>query len=57
MQTDPWDLIFEKLNIYQNNFDEKPFFITADDIKEATKIFKETGKREPRILCKQDSRD
>jgi len=52
-----WYEIFKTYNLYEYNFDEKPFEITAQMIKEATKNFKKTNQREVRILCKQDSKE
>ena len=49
--------LFKELEIINHNFQSKPFFITAEAIKSITKKFKETGSREPRILCKQDNRN
>ena len=53
----PWEKIFDDYNIYNHNFDEHPFVITAGQIKKACQDFKNTGEKEPRILCKQDSRE
>jgi hypothetical protein len=52
-----WEKIFRDYNIGKHNFDESPFFITADDIKKSCHDFKRTGEKEARILCKQDTRD
>ncbi len=49
-----WNIIFSYYNIGQHNFKIFPFVITAPQIKQATKGLKIT---EPRILCKQDSRE
>lgn len=57
MNDRPWEGIFEELKIYDHDFDEAPFFIRADQIKQATRGFTETSQREVRILCKQDSRE
>lgn len=53
----PWEVIFDRYKLHNHNFDESPFFITAEEIKEATKNFSRTSEREVRILCKQDSRE
>ena len=52
-----WGKIFEDYNIYAHNFDEEPFHITAAQIKKACQDFTETGEKEVRILCKQDTRE
>ena len=52
-----WEAIFREYQILGHNFDAKPFEVTANQIKEATSHFSKTGQREPRILCKQDTRD
>jgi hypothetical protein len=52
-----WESIFDAYNILAHDFTTKPFKITADKIKEATKHFSKTSEKEVRILCKQDSRD
>ena len=57
MSNEAWNLIFEKSGCKNHDFNSSPFFITADEIKNITKIFTETGKRELRILCKQDSKN
>lgn len=57
MNDKPWEKIFEKYKILNHNFEEKPFPITAQQIKDATKEFKNTTEREVRILCKLDYRE
>ena len=52
-----WEKIFQDYNIYDHNFNESPFPITAEQIKRACQDFTETGQKEVRILCKQDSRE
>jgi hypothetical protein len=52
-----WKKIFQDYNIYDHDFDDKPFYITAKQIKTACQDFTETGQKEVRILCKQDSRE
>jgi len=51
-----WAKIFQDYNIYDHDFDRSPFHITAEQIKRACQDFTETGQKEVRILCKQDSR-
>ena len=55
-RTKAWKAIFDKYNIHDHDFN-KPYFINARDIKEATKHFEKTGEKEVRIICKQDTRE
>lgn len=57
MSDAPWNSIFEKYRIDEHDFDEKPFILTAKQIKEATSHYQTTAEREVRILCKQDTRE
>ncbi len=57
MNDKSWKKIFDDYKINLHNFDEKPFFITAKEIKTSCKDFENTNEKEVRILCKQDSRD
>ena len=57
MKNRSWNLIIKKYSIDKHDFDKAPFYLKAEDIKEATIGIKETGQREVRILCKQDYRD
>ena len=57
MNDNSWKAIFDKYKIHKHNFEEKPFIITAEQIKQATAHFKKTNEKEVRILCKQDSRE
>jgi hypothetical protein len=52
-----WNKIFKDYSIHKHNFDESPFRITAVQIKRACQNFTETGEKEVRILCKQDTRE
>lgn len=52
-----WEAIFEKFNIWEHDFENSPFEITADQIKDATNRFSKTAQREVRLLCKQDRRE
>jgi len=52
-----WKKIFEDYNIYAHDFDKSPYIITAEQIKRACQDFKNTGEKEVRILCKQDTRE
>lgn len=57
MHDEAWQAIFDKNKIDKHNFKKGAFHITATMIKEATAHFKNTGEKEVRILCKQDSRE
>jgi hypothetical protein len=52
-----WEKIFDDYKILDHDFDKSPFHISAIQIKRACQRFKETGEKEVRILCKQDSRE
>ena len=52
-----WNAIFQAYGIGAHNFDAGPFPISADQIKAACQSFTKTGQKEPRLLCKQDSRE
>ncbi|MDJ0745743.1 MAG: hypothetical protein QNJ32_20600 [Xenococcaceae cyanobacterium MO_167.B27] len=52
-----WYKIFQDYNIYNHDFNNHTFYITAKQIKVACQNFTETGEKEPRILCKQDPRE
>jgi hypothetical protein len=52
-----WEKIFRDYDIYDHDFDVSPLNITAEQIKKACQDFTETGQKEVRILCKQDSRE
>jgi hypothetical protein len=57
MNSNSWKAIFEKYKIIEHDFDNEPYIIGAEQIKQATKHFTKTNEREVRILCKQDSRE
>lgn len=57
MNNKPWEAIFKKYNISKHEFSKSPFVLTAQQIKTATKTFKNTNEREVRILCKQDTKE
>lgn len=50
-----WNAIFKKY--FPNHNFNKPAILTADMIKDATRGFRETREREPRILAKMDTRE
>lgn len=52
-----WKKIFDDYKIHEHDFDKSPFPLSATQIKRACQKFKETGEKEVRILCKQDSRE
>jgi len=52
-----WEKIFRDYGILEHNFKKEPFLLSATQIKRACQKFKETGEKEARILCKQDSRE
>src|SRR3989344_8426705 len=52
-----WKKIFEDYKIMEHDFIKSPFSLSAVQIKRACQRFKETGEKEVRILCKQDSRE
>jgi len=52
-----WKKIFDDYKILEHDFDRSPFLLSATQIKRACQRFKETGEKEVRILCKQDSRE
>lgn len=52
-----WKKIFDDYKILEHDFNKSPFSLSATQIKRACQRFKETGEKEVRILCKQDSRE
>lgn len=52
-----WKKIFDDYKILEHDFNKSPFPLSATQIKRACQKFKETGEKEVRILCKQDSRE
>jgi hypothetical protein len=46
MNQQPWHSIFDKYQIYQHNFAQKPYFITAEQIKKAIAHFTKITQRE-----------
>lgn len=52
-----WEKIFDDYKILGHDFDKSPFPLSATQIKRSCQKFKETGEKEVRILCKQDSRE
>ena len=49
----PWEAIFTAYGINEHDFDIAPFYLSAQEIKDATKHFPKTGQKEVRILCYQ----
>lgn len=52
-----WQKIFDDYKVLEHDFNETPFPLSAAQIKRSCQKFKETGEKEVRILCKQDSRE
>ncbi len=52
-----WKKIFDDYKVLNHDFNKGPFSISAAQIKRSCQGFKETGEKEVRILCKQDSRE
>lgn len=52
-----WNKIFNDYHIEDHNFDKGPYLLSANQIKASCINFKNTGEKEPRILCKQDTRE
>jgi len=52
-----WKKIFDDYKILEHDFNKSPFSLSASQIKRACQKFKETGEKEVRILCKQDTRE
>ena len=52
-----WKKIFDDYKVLEHDFEKSPFSLSATQIKRACQRFKETGEKEVRILCKQDSRE
>jgi len=52
-----WQKIFDDLHLHKHNFNEEPYKITAEQIKQICQDFKKVGEKEVRILCKQDTRE
>ena len=57
MNDNSWKAIFDAYKINKHDFDEAPFIISAEQIKQATAHFKKTGEKEVRVLCYQNSRE
>lgn len=57
MNHKPWRSIFDAYHIYEHDFDNSPFILTAEQIKRATNHFTSTTEREVRVLAKQDRRE
>lgn len=52
-----WNKIFEQYDILSHDFEACPFILSSEQIKKACKEFDKTSQKEPRILCKQDTRE
>lgn len=51
-----WEKIFEDYRIKEHDFTKSPFELTAEQIKRSCQNFRDNVDKEPRILCKQDTR-
>lgn len=51
-----WNKIFSDYQINNHDFDKGPFELSAEQIKKSCQPFTATADKEPRILCKQDTR-
>lgn len=51
-----WSKIFRDYGIGNHDFEHGPFELTAEQIKVSCQGFTSTADKEPRILCKQDTR-
>jgi hypothetical protein len=52
-----WEKIFKDCKIFEHDFSQCPFPLSAEQIKRSCQDFKETSEKEVRILCKQDKRE
>ena len=52
-----WEKIFYDCKLDRHDFSKNPAIIKAQQIKNSCQNFKETGAKEVRILCKQDTRE
>lgn len=52
-----WAKIFKDYNILEHDFNASPFVVSAAQIKKSCQSYKQTGEKEVRILCKQDTRE
>ncbi|GIV22474.1 MAG: hypothetical protein KatS3mg025_0133 [Bacteroidia bacterium] len=52
-----WEAICARGNILSHDFSTGPYYLSAEQIKQATQDFSKTSQREVRILCKQDTRE
>ena len=52
-----WAKIFKDHRILDQDFNKDPFLLSARQIKISCQNFKETGEKEVRVLCKQDTRE
>lgn len=57
MSNAAWRKIIDTFNILEHNFNKEPFLITASDIWRTTGEFKTSTSREPRLLCRHETRD
>ena len=51
-----WKKIYNDTKMAEHDFTQKPFVLSAEQIKRSCQEFKRTTEKEVRILCKQDTR-
>ena len=51
-----WEKIFKDYKIISHDFKKEPFSLSAEQIKISCQDFKQNSQKEPRLLCKHDSR-
>lgn len=56
VNNESWLKIFNDYKILENDFDESPIELSAQQIKTACQDFKDVNQKEVRVLCKQDTR-
>jgi hypothetical protein len=57
MHDKSWQKIFDDYKIQEHDFDKEPYYLMAEQIKRSCQEFRNTGEKEVRILCKQDTRE
>ncbi|MFP3727955.1 hypothetical protein U8V72_22450 [Priestia filamentosa] len=57
MSNAAWTKIMDRFDILKHDFNRGPFYITASDIWKTTGEFKTSTSREPRLLCRHETRD
>ncbi len=57
VSNESWKKIFKDHEISNYDFNKSPFKFSAAQIKKSCQDFKKTAEKEPRLLCKQDTRE